>query len=391
MTLYNLIGTFPAFMSLTTLRLEEGSSDGMELRAFADFLAIPRLKHLTLGKAELDVSILLSAIGPRLASVSHLILNNGRLWKEFQGELVLSSTLVYIDLKNTAVQTFPLRSFLEALVTKPRRQLITLLLSDLVFNQPLAETMIAFNINDAQPVLAEFSYSGNEIRPREFPCLLGFLASQKNLRFLSLSRCFREQIDESLDLLADFVIQSRLPGLEINSDNTCPLGTHLVRFLERITDKASLTTLICEQAAAGDVGLDAIQKFLVKNTKLTALACDGMKPSSGEVLLNAYRSLIRVEKLQKPDIDVMSFAQTTMPDVLMSKSQPKLDAMSRSIDYETFNTDGDGGEQAMPSLIELMGKMTASLTTPDAENIFEQHDMFEIFKRALVTTNVHAQ
>jgi hypothetical protein len=390
-TLYTLIGTLPVFISLHTLRLEEGSADGMDLKAFAEFLSTPRIRHLSLGKVELDASIVLTTIGPRLASVRHLTLYNARLALEFQAELVLSSTVVYMDLTRSIVHAAPLKSFLSELVMKPRRQLITLLLADLTFNQAFAETMLAFDIPDALPVLAEFSYSGNEIRVRDFPRLLNFLATQRNLRFLSLSRCFRDRVDEAIDMLAEFVVQQQLTGLEVNSDPAAPIGGHLIRLLARLAGRCSLTALICEKSAAGDHGLDAMRKFVQMTPKLTSLSCDGMRPSKPEVLLKAYHTFCKVDRLEPPDEDLSLFPGEPMPEPVARKPGVKLSPMSRALDYAKFDNETDVGEQPVPSLLGLMEKMATSLTNPEAENIFANYNMFEVFKNALVTTTILAQ
>jgi hypothetical protein len=305
--LYKLIGTLPAFMGLTSLRLEEGSTDGIDLQQFGEFLSAPKLKYLSIGKSELDASNILSAIAPKLASVRSLFITNGRLLDTVQPGVVFSSSMVYLDISKTSVYPVSLGAFIRELVTKPRRQLLTLVLSDLITSTSSEQLMTAFDVRDGQPVLAELNYSGNELSPGSIAKLIEFLRTQKHVQYLCLSRCFRDHADSSLAVLAEYIVDARLQGLEINSDPSFPLGAALPRFLQRLTGRSMLYTLVCERTACGDAGLEAMRLFVESNPKLTALSCDGAAPTSAATFNRAYASFARIERLVAPRADAAQF------------------------------------------------------------------------------------
>jgi hypothetical protein len=388
-TFYQLLANLPVFIGLANLRLEDGAADGLDLPQFSEFLAVPRMRSLTLAQFEVDVAAVLSAIAPRLASVRHLCLTSGRMLEHVQRDLAFSAALVCIDLTRTAVQAAPLKAFLRELVTKPRRQLLMLVLADLALAEPAADVMAAFEIPDAQPVLAEFSFSGNDIAVRELPKLLAFLRTQKHLQFLALSRCFRENVDQAIDEVAEFVVDARLQGLEINSDPQCPLGQGLPRLLAKLAKRASLSTLIVERSGAGDAGLDALKKFVEATPKLTGLACDGMKPGSADALVRGYAGLARLERIAPPRADLALFPSAQMPANITAKPPPKMTPVARAADYEGFNADGESAAETMVALLGLMRDMAGSLVTPEIQpNIFAQRNVYVDIKSSLVTSIV---
>jgi hypothetical protein len=387
--LYRLIGSLPAFMSLSSLRLEDGTGDGLELRQFAEFLSVPRIKYLSVGKSEVDVAAILSAVGPRLVSVRSLLLNNGHLYEKVTRDLTFGSSIIYFDLSRTAVYPSSLQLFLTEVVNKPRRGLLTLVLSDLITSSASDEMMAAFDVKDAQPVIAEFNYSGNEVTSRDLPKLVEFLKTQKHLQFLALSRCFRERAEQAVEILGDFIIESRLQGLELSSDPACPLEGALVTLLTKLTGQCVMYTLICERSMSGDAGLDALRQFVDANPKLTSLACDGTKPASQQALVRAYEAFARVERLAPPRMDFSIFPQLTIPDVIANKHPPKMSGLSRSSDYESLDGHADAAVQPMNALIGIMSLMVSAIKNPDVEgNIFMQQDMVEVFKNSMITTNV---
>jgi hypothetical protein len=387
--LYRLIGSLPAFLSLSGLRLEDGTADCLELRQFAQFLSVPRIKYLSIGKSELDLSAILSVIAPRLESVRSLLLCNGRLFENVKPDLTFSSSVIYFDLSRTAVYPSSLRALLTELLTKPRRGLITLVLADLITSSPSSEMMSAFEIRDPQPIIAEFNYSGNELTPEDLPGLLDLLKTQEQLQFLALSRCFKDRADISLGLLADFVIEYRLQGLELNSDPSSPLADALVRFIRKLTGQAALSTLICERSAFGDDGLSALRKFVEGNPKLSSLACDGARPTRADNFTRSYRAFARVERLAQPKLDMAQFPPTALPEEIAGKIGPKMSGLSRSADYESMDGQANSAIQPMNALIGIMSLMVTALKNPEVEgNIFMQQNMVEVFKNSMITTNV---
>jgi hypothetical protein len=388
--LYRMIGTLPAFLSLTSLRLEDGSADGLDLPAFASFLSVPRLKYLSVGRSEFDVSALLSAIAPVLASVRSLLMTSARLSADVP-DLVFAPSLVYFDLSRTAVHPTSLRSLVAALVTRPRRSLLTLVLADLITSSTSGELAAAFELPQAQPVLAEFNYSGNELAPGDLPRLLSFLATQRHLQFVALSRCFRENQRQSLEMLAEFVVESRLPGLEINGDDARPLGQALTAFVGKLIGRAALSTLLCERSACGDAGLAALAEFVKGNGKLSGLACDGARPETKAMFVRAYEVFAGVERLATPKGDLALFPGCAVGGGggAVGKHPPKASSLARSAEWEGLDGNASSTVQPMNALIGIMSLMVSALKNPEVDgNIFGQRDMVGVFRESMITTNI---
>jgi hypothetical protein len=387
--LLDLIGSLPCFLGLKTLRLEEGAVSTLDLELLAEFLSVPKIKSLTISGSSTDSALILQQLCPRLASVQYLCFANGKL-NEVVHRMALSSQILYIDISGSHVSSAAFGAFLNQVMKKPRKQLLTLNMSDLV---PNGNIINCFSVAEPQSVLSELNFSGNILKPAELSVLLNFLKSQRRLAHLNLSRCFREHGANSLKILGEFVIEVGLQGLEIGSDPEYPLGSAIIDFLAIIGAASPLHCLNMEKSGCGDRGLEALKIFVEQNSKLTSLSADGAGPQTGEVFRSVYATLSRLDRLQVPRADHAALVAATgvnfdLKGAILNKSPPKRLSVRLS-EYEVLDTNATVMVQPMDALMRVMEGMTKSVKNPGvAGDMFVERGVFAIFQEALVASSL---
>lgn len=424
--LFDLINRFPCFIGLINLRFEEGSAVNLVLDDLSRFIPLIKVQTFALLNSSKDISSLCRSIFPRTQSIKKMNFSSNQLFEMTNPDLTLPDSLSYLDISHSKVNTKSLSSFLNAIFTKPRDPLFIINLSDLDNSESPSEHIVnSLNIEGCQPILIEINFSGNVMLPEQTKTFLNFLRTQKKLRHLNISRCFKEQIDESLKLVADFVIETKLEELEISSSPNSPLKEHMTAFIQNLNKKrAQLSTLIISKSGMGDEGLLALKEYVDndRNSILTSLDCDGASPQREDVLIKCYKSFINIDRLTYPRLDIEKLTQQNstskgqfiaqLPSNISSKLPPA-NLFMRLSDYEknVHRTSSFSSFSPMASLIDLMGKMTMAITEKNMKpneasnahlsassgsedneenlNVFEQDDLVSIFKQSLPTSTVH--
>lgn len=388
--LFEILCTYPCFLSLTNLRIEDGAGDGIVIDDLSEFLTNSLLTIISISRSSHDITTLLNSIFLNSKSIRSVNSFNGRLFNQLSADIFVPITLRYIDISKSQVSTSAFGNFMKLLLTTRRHSLLTLNLSDLATSGSSEEIIKCFNVPDCQPILAELIYAGNEMQPDDVRQFIPFLKRQKYLRHLNLSRCFKIEIDESLGLLADYIIESKLPGFELNSVVGNNLKDHMTRFIESLIDKSSLETLIIEKSGMGDSGLDALRRFVLSNETISSISCDGSNPQTMDTFVSAYQTFIKcLDRIQNPKSDVALFGKKeTLPIQFNSLIPPKT-LNQRVVEYEQL--DFSQPQRPVNSLLNLMDSMSTSILNKSEDNIVEENDMVQIFKDSIISNQLNLQ
>ena len=390
--LFDLLNRLPCFMGLQSLRLEEGCTDHMIVEDLARFLPNIKITSLSIKKSNIDIALMLSSIFPNTSSIKILSLAYGKLSERIKENVSLPDSLGYLDISRSQVSIGSLRNILQILLSKPRPNPILLSLIQLM-PIPSTESIVnCFNIQNPQPVIAEFIFSNNILLPEQTKVILNFLRTQKRLVFLNLTRCFNERIDESLKLVADFVIETKLEALELSSNPKEPLNEHLIYFLKLLTGKCSLSTLIIDFNGFGDQGLLVLKKFVESNPKLSSLSCDGALPEDPEIFVKVYSSFEKIDRVQYPTRDIHHLGDKVQMPPFMSSKLPLLNINQRISEYQSLGSNASSSDiSPMDALVDFMGKMTRTLTGKSKEISYDSDELADIFKQSIpssIHTNV---
>ncbi|OHT03504.1 hypothetical protein TRFO_29103 [Tritrichomonas foetus] len=385
--LFEILNKMPCFMAINNLRVEEGTADGLNVEDLGHFLAQSRLKIISVSRTSHDISSLLNNILPYSTSLRSINLINGRLFDQINQDITLPNSLAYLDLTKSQVSPAALEPFMKAILSKPRSQLLTLNISDLATSASTEEIVQCFNIQNAQPIIAEFIFAGNEMRPSDLQIMIGFFKTQTRLSYLNLSRCFKDDIDESLALLSQYIINSNLAGLEITCSPGFPLDSHMTKFIESIIGKSPLHALNIDKSGMGDNGLKALKKLVEHDIKMTSLNCDGANPQTPEVFNDAYEVFSKLDRVAQPKSDLALLgSKATLPNNFGSKLPPKTLA-ARVAEYESFDASSPTMLHPMDALMGIINTMSDTILKKKETDIF-QHDIVNVFKRSLITTSV---
>ena len=386
---FNILAKTTCFVSLRRINFEEDTTDELDMESFCGFLGASKIVALSIGKASCDAGQLLESIGQTKGMLRQLYLRNGRLFKPVPASLQLSESILYLNLEHTQYEPEALTALFNAILTKPRSRLLTVHMKGMASARQ-GDIVKCFDIENIQSVLAELVFADNPLNPGNMPAFIDFLKTQKYLMHLDLSGCFKKDVDKCLSILADYVIESKLQGLELNSDKD-PLGPSLVKFLGSITGKCHLQTLSVRGSASGDEGLQALLKFVQSSPKMSSLSCDGCGPKSAEVFVAAYNEFQKLDMLDRPriDEDAMKGKGASLPPDIACKNPPKT-WLKRLGEYENFDVNSSAILQPMDALMSVMSLMVNAIKNPDCENnIFEQQNVTSMIRDSLKTSNVN--
>ena len=386
---FNILAKTTCFVSLRRINFEEDTTDDLDMGSFCEFLSASKIVALSIGKASCDAGQLLETIGQTKGMLRQLYIRNGRLFKPVPASLQLSESILYLNLEHTQYEPEALASLFKAILTKPRSRLLTVHMKDMASSRA-NDIVKCFDIQNAQPVLAELMFAGNSLDPGNMPAFIDFLKTQKYLMHLDVSGCFKKDVDKCLSILADYVIESKLQGLELNSEKDAHLGPSLVKFLRNITGKCHLQTLSVRGSASGDEGLQALLKFVQSSPKMSSLSCDGCGPKSAEVFVAAYNEFQKLDMLDRPRLDEEAMkGKASLPPDIACKNPPKT-WLKRLGEYENFDVNSSAILQPMDALMSVMSLMVNAIKNPDCENnIFEQQNVTSMIRDSLKTSNVN--
>ena len=385
---FDLLMKTPCFVSLKRINFEDDTIDELDLKVLLSFLKSSKVTSLSIGNTRIDGGDLLNAIGSTMGMVKQFYFRRSRIFTRLSDSLAIAEQLTYLNFDRTEFEPDALKSLLKAILTKPRKKLLTIDMKEMRSAKG-SDIVQCFDIPDIQPVIAELNFGNHKLTPQNLPLFVQFLKTQKYLLYLDVSNCFKENTDQCLSILSQYVIESKLQGLELNSD-AAPLKESLVGFINSLAGKSHLQSLSIRGSAAGDEGLLALKKFVEASPKLTSLSCDGFGPTDPNVFVSAYNVFVRLDMLAKPNVDKAAMVKkgAALPPDLESKNEPK-QLPKRLVDYENYDADSSAIIQPMDALMSIMSLMVNAIKNPDAStNILEQQNVLSTIQDSLRTSTV---
>lgn len=346
---FEIFNQLSCFCSLSTLKIEDGAADNLMMDDLANFLPQVKIRSLHIARTNKDIVDLAKCIFDNTTTIHLLYLNGCKLFKRVTVDQInLPICLSYLDLSRSNMSPAALQAFLMALFSQSRDSLLTLNLSDLTSNITTESLVKCFNIPSPQPILSELIFAGNILLPEDVSDLFDFLRTQTRLCYLNLARCFLNRVDESLKIVSEFIIETKLKGIDLSSPPNAPYKQNMTNFIKSLSNanatatamaaaKSStinqgqntspkpqnqessvddsendqtpagatcLNTLIIEKSAMGDDGLNALKQFVEYDKNLQELNCDGSHPQTSEAFKNAYLVFSKVERVAPPKYDI---------------------------------------------------------------------------------------
>lgn len=368
---FEIFNQLSCFCSLTTLKIEDGAADNLMMDDLANFLPQVKIRSLHISRTNKDIADLAKCIFDNTSTIHMLYLSGCKLFKRVTVDQInLPICLSYLDLSKSSMSPAALQAFLMALFSQSRDTLLTLNLSDLKSNISTESLVKCFNIPSPQPILSELIFAGNILLPEDVSDLFDFLRTQTRLCYLNLACCFVEKVDESLKIVSEFIIETKLKGIDLSSPPSAPYKQSMTNFIkslsnanatatamanaksatinqgqknsyqpenqsnngkdsEQTPDGATcLNTLIIEKSAMGDDGLNALKQFVEYDKNLTELNCDGSRPQTTEAFKNAYIVFSKVERVAPPKYDLAFLSKKQQQTQEGSAKQQKNTTMS---------------------------------------------------------------
>lgn len=443
---FEIFNQLSCFCSLTSLKIEDGTADNLMMDDLANFLPQVKIRSLHISRTNKDIADLAKCIFDNTSTIHILYLSGCKLFKRVTVDQInLPICLSYLDLSKSNMSPAALQAFLMALFSQSRDTLLTLNLSDLTSNISTESLVKCFNIPSPQPILSELIFAGNILRPEDVSDLFDFLRTQTRLCHLNLARCFFEKVDESLKIVSEFIIETKLKGIDLSSPPTAPYKQSMTNFIRSLsnanvtatamadaksatikqgqsnspsndskqtpTGATCLSTLIIEKSAMGDDGLIALKQFVENDKNLSELNCDGSRPQTLEAFKNAYIVFSKVERVAHPKYDLsflskkqqqtqqknttmtplqkqqfQQFQGTLIPIGFAAKLPPKTLQM-RVNDYESLAGVQSPIQQPMDALINIMSMMTQSIkgVGPD---VIQKKDLISAFHESIMTSAI---
>lgn len=356
---FEIFNQLSCFCSLTTLKIEDGTADNLMMDDLANFLPQVKIRSLHISRTNKDIADLAKCIFDNTTTIHMLYLSGCKLFKRVTVDQInLPICLSYLDLSRSNMSPAALQAFLMALFSQSRDTLLTLNLSDLTSNISTESLVRCFNIPSPQPILSELIFGGNVLNPEDVSDLFDFLRTQTRLCYLNLARCFIDKVDESLKIVSEYIIETKLKGIDLSSPPNAPYKQHMTNFIKSLSnanatatamaaakitttnqndsyqssstasnDKSTtestvdhtpagatcLNTLIIEKSAMGDDGLNALKQFVENDKNLQELNCDGSRPQTSESFKNAYIAFSKIERVSPPKYDLAYLSKKQQP------------------------------------------------------------------------------
>lgn len=373
--IFSSLHKHPAFMKVKYISLNDGTIDNIDLNDLHYLFArLRNLKYLIINKSNIDMSAILTHVFKHASILENLSIQNCRFLEVLDESVIIPPCIQMLDLSENQVAPAAIGSLFKTLLTNPRRNVMTVYLSKIACTGTMSDLVDAICIKDALPIIAEFRFTKNELLPPQAKKLFEFLETQSCLKYLTLSNCFIENIEENFNLLAKFIQESKLAGLEMIgtpiSQNYCQ---ELVKMLYKLVGCKNLHVLQLDKSEIGSEGLKAIRAIIESSPSFYSLSVDGAKPSSLEDLIEFYKFICEQKQITGvglPRSDFELFKASILKCVPEFKGkQPPMNAQARlkiysKISTRNINTDGP---RPIVEVLQDDGICTHTLTNPIEE------------------------
>ncbi|OHT16617.1 hypothetical protein TRFO_13028 [Tritrichomonas foetus] len=256
---------------------------------------IPNIVGLSLASCSVEVSDALMQLSKltklRILDLSH------NFCRKIITVIPPSVTSLYVNSVNWCSQT--LSYFL---VNLPNHKM-KLFISDILTTTGEYQALFDSLPNAKSAFLTDLTWDGNKLHSRFFD----FLAINKQLTYLSLSKCFKENNEDSVNLLRQYLEQVHtVKKLIIRGQGSNVLGRSIEIVVRAVLQSPQIEYLDLTFSKSDDFGITQIRRLLSTQSNIKQLIVDGTKPSSSNVIFEFLRdaSLLSNIKVSFPHNDL---------------------------------------------------------------------------------------
>jgi len=407
--IFNLICKNPCFLKLAQIRIDDLIVETFPVKQLVRALdKIRGLNHITFAKPRSDVTEILSYLLGSSKLLQHIEFFQCKLRKQILSKSV-PPNMSFISISGSNVNPEFFSSFMNLVLKRTRVRPFVLDASQLnegVITADLFNPLVEAEFN---PLLCEFSWSGNPLSTKDFQPFLKFLVSQrKSLQYLDLSGCIKDDAGQILPPLFELIRQSSIVGIDISCDKTRNNSIHFIHFLQNLQTIDTIKSLSMSNIVVGEEGKNAILGLAKSNSNLSEIALDSLGLTSQDEFCSFYEQLCSIQTLKaigsprKEQIKLGITKDKLTPEVkavllLLKKKKVPQTASARIAQYERIeyenNDDKPSGTIAprtktnpLEELDSLLTNLVSTICGDDASEI-PPHEIAKLIMDNIRTTS----
>ncbi|EAY18047.1 hypothetical protein TVAG_113910 [Trichomonas vaginalis G3] len=319
LNLMNIIAEYPCFKHLTSFSLENASFEDIIPEKFENiFQMFTKIKEIYLNNINGDVSKHVKAL-LRHKNLNHIEIDKCTM-KEATTMESSSENIVVLIIRDCILSQEALKGIAASILSKKRKKLCVFGLQGFMNSDQSLLYMNTLLEISPQPDIIEFDFHGFSIDQNSVNSFIEFLKTQTNLLYLGVRACFRKNTNVTLPLLADFIVKSRLSGIDISSDKLRGTPQSYVSFINSLTNCKSLTSISFMNTRLGDSGAQSIIKLAHELPSLEEISLDNIDLPSKTSFINLYSRLLEIASLRsiqtpKNDIQRLDLSNDSLPSL----------------------------------------------------------------------------
>ena len=289
-TFISNLGVSPSILGIKNLVIQRNNEKifpSQEALSVANMCT--SLTSLTIAGVGGDGTRILSTLFKCSTKISTLSVINVQFISEFPETGPFPSELVSLDISNSAFTPKSFASLLKYVASQDLIVPIIFKATDLVVPPTIFDNLAYLKIEDLNPSIAEFIYSGNIIPESNQLHLLRFLSSQKRLRLLSLHDMEPQNPESFAHALGEFVRSSPIAGIELSGRF---MGDDIANFLSLLRDSRSIIRLSIKGCGSSDEGLILLNEIVRSLPYLAEFQFDGFKPETKKYIFEIFESIV---------------------------------------------------------------------------------------------------
>lgn len=319
--LFNCLQTFQCFQLLKNLTLENCNFEQINAEIFDNFVKTHiSLYEIHFKSIEGDISKHVKSLTqhPRISLIE---LDSCNL-QEYSSMDPANESLTTILIRDCKVSYDAFKCIAASLLIKKRSKLAvfgfqTFLSSDLGIGY--INALLELN---PQPNLIEFDFHGVGIDSNSINQFIKFLKTQTFLSYIGFKGCFRKNLNQNLPILAEYIVSSKITGIDCSSDKLRGTPQSYIDFVNAICAAKRLSSVILANCRLGDNGAQALIKLSRELPCLEEICLDNIELSTKNAFISLYSRLTEIPSLRSiatPKTEIAQFDLLNDPSPITKK------------------------------------------------------------------------
>ena len=261
------------------------------------------LESISFRSVDADGTRIFRAICKSHSPIKIIHLNHLQFKSNFkQDEVVLPTTVIHLDVSNSAFTPSSLTSLLQFITLNQQPIPFIFEASSLAIKPECYQALSELHFDQCMPNISEFDWSNNNCPSEQARFLFGFIFTQNRLRLLSLNGITTDNPTTFMQYIIELAQPLNLAGLDI-ADTAGKFPPQLfAQFIQALANVKSLKRLNVKNSESGDQGLAALDLVIKSATGLNEVVADGFKPTNPSAICAIWNDIASLPEIKSVDL-----------------------------------------------------------------------------------------